>query len=46
MAAAAAQRPTTAAAFAEKSPAAAWNTAPGWYIVATADQQDEATRGM
>jgi pimeloyl-ACP methyl ester carboxylesterase len=38
MAAAAAQRPTTAAAFAEKSPAAAWKTAPSWCIVATADQ--------
>ena len=38
MAAAAAQRPITAAAFEEKSPAAAWKTAPSWYIVATADQ--------
>jgi pimeloyl-ACP methyl ester carboxylesterase len=37
-AAAAAQRPITAAAFEEKSPAAAWKTAPSWYIVATADQ--------
>ena len=37
-AAAAAQRPITAAAFEEKSPAAAWRTAPSWYIVATADQ--------
>ena len=35
-AAAAAQRPITAAAFEEKSPAAAWKTAPSWYIVATA----------
>ena len=38
MAAAAAQRPITAAAFEEKSPAAAWKTAPSWYIVATADR--------
>ena len=38
MAAAAAQRPITAAAFEEKSLAAAWKTAPSWYIVATADQ--------
>jgi pimeloyl-ACP methyl ester carboxylesterase len=38
MAAAATQRPITAAAFEEKSPAAAWKTAPSWYIVATADQ--------
>ena len=37
-AAAAAQRPITAAAFEEKSPGAAWKTAPSWYIVATADQ--------
>jgi pimeloyl-ACP methyl ester carboxylesterase len=37
-AAAAAQRPITAAAFEEKSPAAAWKTAPSWYIVAAADQ--------
>jgi pimeloyl-ACP methyl ester carboxylesterase len=37
-AAAAVQRPITAAAFEEKSPAAAWKTAPSWYIVATADQ--------
>jgi pimeloyl-ACP methyl ester carboxylesterase len=37
-AAAAAQRPLTAAAFEEKSPAAAWRTAPSWYIVATNDQ--------
>ena len=37
-AAAAAQRPITAAAFEEQSPAAAWKTAPSWYIVATADQ--------
>jgi len=35
MAAAAAQV-STAATFAEKSPAAAWKTAPSWYIVATA----------
>ena len=28
----------TAAAFEEKSPAAAWKTTPSWYIVATADQ--------
>jgi pimeloyl-ACP methyl ester carboxylesterase len=34
---AATQRPITAAAFEEKSPAAAWKTAPSWYIVATAD---------
>lgn len=38
MAAAAAQRPTTAAAFAEKSPATEWKTAPSWCIVATADK--------
>jgi len=37
-AAAAAQRPITAAAIEEKSPAAAWKTIPSWYIVATADQ--------
>jgi pimeloyl-ACP methyl ester carboxylesterase len=37
-AAAAAQRPITAAAFEEKSPAATWKTTPSWYIVATADQ--------
>jgi pimeloyl-ACP methyl ester carboxylesterase len=37
-AAAAAQRPITATAFEEKSPAPAWKTAPSWYIVATADQ--------
>ena len=37
-AAAAAQRPIAAAAFEEKSPVAAWKTAPSWYIVATADQ--------
>lgn len=36
-AAAATQRPITAA-FEEKSPAAAWKTAPSWCIVATADQ--------
>jgi len=35
---AATQRPITAAAFEEKSPAAAWKRAPSWYIVATADQ--------
>jgi pimeloyl-ACP methyl ester carboxylesterase len=38
MAAAATQRPITAAAFEEKSPTAAWKTTPSWYIVATADQ--------
>jgi pimeloyl-ACP methyl ester carboxylesterase len=37
-AAAAMQRPITAAAFEEKSAAATWKTAPSWYIVATADQ--------
>ena len=37
-AAAATQRPITAAAFEEKSLAAAWKTAPSCYIVATADQ--------
>jgi pimeloyl-ACP methyl ester carboxylesterase len=37
-AAAAAQRPIAAAAFAEKSPAAAWKTTPSWYTIATADQ--------
>jgi pimeloyl-ACP methyl ester carboxylesterase len=37
-AAAAAQRPIAAAAFAEKSPAAAWKTRPSWYAIATADQ--------
>ena len=36
--AAATQRPITAVAFEEKSPTAAWKTAPSWYIVATADQ--------
>jgi pimeloyl-ACP methyl ester carboxylesterase len=35
--AAAAQRPITAAAFEEKSRAAAWKTTPAWYVVATAD---------
>jgi len=35
---AATQRPITAAAFEEKSPAAASKRAPSWYIVATADQ--------
>ncbi len=37
-AAAAAQRPITAAAFAEKASAAAWKTTPSWYTIATADQ--------
>jgi pimeloyl-ACP methyl ester carboxylesterase len=37
-AAAAAQRPITAAAFSAKSPAAAWKTMPTWYLVATADR--------
>jgi pimeloyl-ACP methyl ester carboxylesterase len=37
-AAAAAQRPITAAAFEEKSPAAAWKTVPSWYVIATEDQ--------
>jgi pimeloyl-ACP methyl ester carboxylesterase len=37
-AAAAAQRPMTAAAFAAKSISAAWKTIPSWYMVATADQ--------
>jgi len=37
-AAAAAQRPITAAAFAAKSPSAAWKTTPSWYLIATADQ--------
>jgi pimeloyl-ACP methyl ester carboxylesterase len=36
--AAAAQRPITAAAFEEKSPAAAWKTTPCWYVIATADR--------
>ena len=35
---AATQRPIAAAAFAEKSPAAAWKTTPSWYAIATADQ--------
>jgi pimeloyl-ACP methyl ester carboxylesterase len=35
---AAAQRPIAAAAFAEKSSAAAWKTTPSWYAIATADQ--------
>jgi pimeloyl-ACP methyl ester carboxylesterase len=37
-AAAAAQRPITAAAFEEKSPAAAWKTVQSWYMIATEDQ--------
>ncbi len=37
-AAAAAQRPITAAAFEEKSLSAAWKTMPSWYMIATADQ--------
>jgi pimeloyl-ACP methyl ester carboxylesterase len=37
-AAAAAQRPVAAAAYAEKSGAAAWKAAPSWYLIATADQ--------
>jgi pimeloyl-ACP methyl ester carboxylesterase len=37
-AAAATQRPISAAAFEEKSPAAAWKTAPSRYLIATADQ--------
>lgn len=37
-AAAAAQRPITAAALEEKAPAAAWKTTPSWYVIATADQ--------
>jgi pimeloyl-ACP methyl ester carboxylesterase len=36
--AAAAQRPITAAAFEEKSRAAAWKTTPCWYMIAAADQ--------
>jgi pimeloyl-ACP methyl ester carboxylesterase len=36
--AAAAQRPISAAAFEEKSPAAAWKTTPCWYVIATADR--------
>ena len=35
---AAAQRPITAVAFEEKSPAAAWKTAHSWYVIATEDQ--------
>lgn len=37
-AAAAAQRPITATAFAAKSLSAAWKTTPSWYVIATADQ--------
>jgi pimeloyl-ACP methyl ester carboxylesterase len=37
-AAAAAQRPITAVAFEEKSPAAAWKTVQSWYVIATEDQ--------
>jgi pimeloyl-ACP methyl ester carboxylesterase len=37
-AAAAAQRPITAAAFAAKSLSAAWKTTPTWYLIATGDQ--------
>jgi pimeloyl-ACP methyl ester carboxylesterase len=37
-AAAAAQRPITAVAFAGKSLSAAWKTTPSWYLIATADQ--------
>lgn len=37
-AAAATQRPITAAAFEEKSPAAAWKTMPSWYVITTEDQ--------
>jgi pimeloyl-ACP methyl ester carboxylesterase len=35
--AAATQRPVTAAAFEEKSRAAAWKTTPSWYLIAAAD---------
>jgi len=47
-AAAAAQRPITAAAFAAKSLSAAWKTMPTWYVIATADQlvPPEAQRFM
>jgi pimeloyl-ACP methyl ester carboxylesterase len=37
-AAAAAQRPVAAAAYAEKSCAAAWKAVPSWYLIATADR--------
>src|SRR5258708_784515 len=36
-AAAAAQRPIAATAFAEKASAAAWKTTPSWYVIATDD---------
>ena len=36
-AAAAAQRPIVATAFAEKASAAAWKTTPSWYVIATDD---------
>jgi pimeloyl-ACP methyl ester carboxylesterase len=47
-AAAAVQRPITAVAFEEKSPAAAWKTVQSWYVIATADQviPPEAQRFM
>jgi pimeloyl-ACP methyl ester carboxylesterase len=38
MVAAAVQRPITAAAFEEKTRAAAWRTTPSWYLIAAADQ--------
>lgn len=38
----AAQRPITAAALEEKSPAAAWKTTPSWYVIATARPGDPA----
>ena len=37
-AAAAAQRPITAAAFEEKAQVAAWKTIPSWYVIAAADR--------
>ena len=37
-AAAAVQRPITAAAFSAQSPSPAWKTTPSWYLIATADQ--------
>jgi pimeloyl-ACP methyl ester carboxylesterase len=37
-AAAAAQRPLSAVAFEEKSPAATWKTVQSWYVIATEDQ--------
>ncbi|HEY6275682.1 MAG TPA: alpha/beta hydrolase [Streptosporangiaceae bacterium] len=37
-AAAAAQRPITAVALEEKTPAAAWKTVQSWYVIATEDQ--------